>query len=163
MNIKLEPLSLKHLDTTHIYASDPDVTKYMFFHNQNKETTMLFLMGVELALKKNPIDYYEFAIMLDEVHVGAISLAIENNIGELGWILNKNYWNKGIVTKSAYLMIDFAKTLNLDKLIANCDHRNIGSYRVMEKIGMKRIKSDGIRRNYHENVDSIEFIYEMKI
>ena len=158
--LKLVPLGIKYLNTVHKYASDKDITKYMFFHSDNIESTTAFLIGVELAWKKDPIDYYEFAIIYEGHHVGAISLSIEHNIGELGWILDKAYWGKGIITEAAKAIVEFSKSLSLSKLIANCDKRNIASYKVMEKIGMKRISDSGKRKNYHDTEESIELLYE---
>lgn len=161
--LKLIPLGLKHLDTTHKYTSNKEVTKYMFFHNDNKEETIAFLIGVELAWKKRPIDYYEFAIIYEKIHVGAVSLSIEDNIGELGWILDKNYWSKGIVSEAAFAILSFAKNLGLRKIIANCDYRNVGSYRVMEKLGMKLVNKTGKRKNIHDLEESIELLYELNL
>jgi [ribosomal protein S5]-alanine N-acetyltransferase len=44
---------------------------------------------------------------------------------------------KGIATDVAKLLIDFGfKELNLHRIYATCDSRNIGSSKVLEKIGM---------------------------
>jgi RimJ/RimL family protein N-acetyltransferase len=45
-------------------------------------------------------------------------------------------------------------------MIAQCDGDNIGSWRVMEKVGMKKISDDGIRYNKSEpNLAKTEFLY----
>ncbi len=39
-------------------------------------------------------------------------------------------------------LLDYCfKELNLNRIIASCDTRNIASYRLMEKLGMKREKN----------------------
>lgn len=50
------------------------------------------------------------------------------------------------------------------KLIAQCDKDNIGSYRVMEKIGMTLFSNDGVRFNKCEpNVPKTELMYTMDL
>ncbi|VEU82827.1 GNAT family N-acetyltransferase [Acholeplasma hippikon] len=161
--LTLVPLGIKYLESTHEYSSDKDVTKYMFFHNENIETTAAFLIGVDLAWNQFPITYYEFAILFENKHVGAISLYIEDDRAEIGWILNKKYWNRGIISEAAFKMVEFAKSLGLKKLTANCDSENIASYKVMEKIGMKRVSDSGKRKNFHADVETIEYQYEMDL
>lgn len=66
--------------------------------------------------------------------------------GELGWILNKNYWRKGYGTEAAMAVKDFAiNDLRVFALIAHCDYRNSASRNIMEKIGLRLIKDNGVR------------------
>ena len=62
---------------------------------------------------------------------------IINRIGEIAYIVNPDYWGKGIATEAAKLLIEFGfKELNLHRNYAKCDTRNIGSDKVLGKIGM---------------------------
>jgi len=57
----------------------------------------------------------------------------------LGYLLNRKYWNQGYITEATRKVIAFGfEQLGLHRIIASCDPANIGSYRVMEKIGMQR-------------------------
>ena len=68
-----------------------------------------------------------------------VSLSAENKEGEIGYILNRRYWNQGYMTEAARKVVSFGfEQLGLHRIIATCDPANIGSYRVMEKIGMQR-------------------------
>lgn len=68
----------------------------------------------------------------------------QNREGEIGYIVNPAYWGKGIATEAAKLLIEFGfDQLNLHRIFATCDPRNIESSRVLEKIGM--IKEGRIR------------------
>ena len=78
----------------------------------------------------------------------------------MGWILDKNFWNKGFASEGARCVLEFAKSLGVKTMIAQCDADNIGSWRVMEKVGMKKISDDGIRYNKSEpNLAKTEFMY----
>jgi len=166
--LKLVPHTRDFLLTTHEYASDREVTKYMLFHNDTLEKTEKFLKYVEREWQLDPIDFYEFAIMYNGNHIGAISLSIidDNPVyaptkADLGWILNKNYWGRGFATEAALAIVELARKLGLEKLYATCDIDNIASYKVMEKIGMRRISQNGVRKNYHSEEETIELKYEM--
>ena len=139
--LTLRPLSTNDLSTTHKYATNLDVTKYMIYlPNHSIEETLGFLQQCEAEWNKDQPDDYEFAICLDGKHIGAISLSRVNQITyEFGWILDSVYQGRGFVTESAQELVRFAKSLGAKELIAHCDTRNVASRRVMEKLGMKLV------------------------
>ncbi len=161
----LRPLGMQYLESVHEYASDLENTKYMvYLPNAALEETVDFLQNLEKEWKKEQPDFYEFAIIYEEQQVGAVSLYLENNFntGELGWILHKKYWNKGIISEAAALLIEFAKReRKLFHFIAHCDTENVGSYRVMEKLGMKRTAEYGGRKNKASEEERREYRYEL--
>ena len=79
--------------------------------------------------------------------IGSIELKLEGHTDmterddecELGYWLNKEYVGKGYMTEAAKAVAKFLfNDVNYRKIIAGCDSENIGSARVMEKVGMKR-------------------------
>ncbi len=115
VKITLEPLGLKHLKTVHEYASDLENTRYMVhLPNETVEETKAFLEQKEAEWQKEVPGSYEFAVLLGDVHIGAV-----------------------------------------------CDTENIGSYRVMEKLGMKRASVRDGRKNRASEELSREYQYEM--
>ena len=82
------------------------------------------------------------------MQIGAVSISLGEitNQGEIGWIVNKKYWNCGYVSEAAVAILDFSKNqLHLNSVIAQCDWRNIASAKVMEKIGMRLVDENGTR------------------
>jgi [ribosomal protein S5]-alanine N-acetyltransferase len=85
-----------------------------------------------------------FAITLNGKLVGEIGLNQRPeeqaaNMAEIIYTLSTRYWNKGYVTEAARAAVDWVFThYPTNKLYAYCDPRNTGSWRVMEKLGMKR-------------------------
>lgn len=58
---------------------------------------------------------------------------------ELGYRINGSYSGQGVCSEAANLLIDYLfSEIGVFKIVAKCDPRNIGSYRVMEKLGFKR-------------------------
>lgn len=147
--LRLRPLCLDDLPTVHEYAGDVENTKYMIFlPNATEQESEAFLRKVEEEQAKQIPDFYEFAIVLDDLQVGAISISLDESRtqGEIGWILNKKYWNQGYATEAARAILEFAKDeLKLQEVIACCDWRNLASAKVMEKIGMTLIDDKGQR------------------
>lgn len=58
---------------------------------------------------------------------------------EIGWRLDKRYWNNGYATEAAQAVLDFAKNIGLNKLYSFTAAVNLPSERVMKKIGMVKI------------------------
>lgn len=145
----LRPLNIADLDTAHAYAADVETTAYMMWlPNNTIEETVRFLTKVTNEWDKENPNFYEFAIVLDAQHIGAISVSLngDRTEGELGWILNKQYWGKGYAVEAAIAIRDFAiDQLKVIKLTANCDYRNINSFKLMEKIGLVLEKDAGTR------------------
>ena len=160
--LTLRPLSTKDLSTTHKYATDLDVTKYMIYlPNHSIEETLEFLQRCEAEWKKEQPDDYEFAICLNGNHIGAISLSqVEGACYELGWVLQKPYHGNGYATEAARELVRFAKSLGAQKLIAHCDTRNVASRRVMEKLGMKLVLEQD-RQYLDERGAAREYEYAM--
>lgn len=58
---------------------------------------------------------------------------------ELGYIFNPVFQNKGYATESAIGLIQYGfEHMGIHRVIAHCNPENMASWRVLEKIGMKR-------------------------
>lgn len=145
----LRPLCLSDLNTTHAYASNTDTCRFMMrLPNDTPTETAEFLARVAAEWEKPQPEFYEFAVVADDVHIGAISVYTDEKreTGELGWILDKKYQKMGYAFEAALAVKEFARdVLHLKKLVAQCDKRNAPSYRLMEKIGLKLESADGTR------------------
>jgi RimJ/RimL family protein N-acetyltransferase len=57
---------------------------------------------------------------------------------EIGYRIHPAYWNRGLVTEAAAAVLAFAfEVVGLDRVVAIYEPDNVGSGRVMEKIGMR--------------------------
>jgi RimJ/RimL family protein N-acetyltransferase len=62
---------------------------------------------------------------------------------EVGYVLHKKFWGKGLASEAVTALLEYAKKrINVDYIIAYADTGNIGSMRVMEKCGMAYYKTD---------------------
>lgn len=176
----LVPTGMQYFETRSRIAGDIENTRFMMFLPKPPDETKNYLEKCELQWKSENQDLFEFEILLKDEKVSSIrelksigGISFElldsnpdivkifgNNVADMGWILDKNFWNKGFVTEAANLIVDFVKSLGVKMIFAQCDSENIGSWRVMEKIGMKRICDNGKRFNKSEpNIEKTEYTY----
>lgn len=162
----LKPLGIKYLETVYEYASDIENTKYMVhLPDRTMEETKEFLQKVEREWKRDVPSFYEFAIIYENRQIGAVSIyRVDDLSGELGWIINKKYWKRGIAYEAAVSLLDFSiKELKIRHFIAHCDAENIASYKIMEKLGMLRTNTRGGRKNKASDEKRTEYQYELYV
>ncbi len=74
--------------------------------------------------------------------IGEISLiwrSVEDRQGEIGYIFNPDQHGRGYATEAANAMLRYGfEELGLHRIHARCDLRNSASWRVMERLGMRR-------------------------
>lgn len=124
------------------YASVKSVTDFLPWEaHQTLDDTKAFLkMSKEMFKKYGNI---EFAILLKEENkvIGGISIRKwndNNRCADIGYVLSSKYWGRGIITEAIKRIIKYGfEDLNVNRIEAHCDENNIGSYRAMEKAGMK--------------------------
>lgn len=119
------------------YTSNPEVMEYMPTGVLNEAETMQ-LVSNNLADRAE-----KFAIILKEENILIGHIEFFKYFGEhtfeIGWVFNPKYCNKGFATEAAKAFLDYGfKELKLHRIIATCQPENVPSYRVMEKIGMRR-------------------------
>lgn len=85
-----------------------------------------------------------FAVVFEGKVIGEIVLNQRdydhhNERVELAYTLSRQHWNKGLMTEAARAVMNWAfQTYSFNRMYAWSDPRNIGSWRVLEKLGMKR-------------------------
>jgi [ribosomal protein S5]-alanine N-acetyltransferase len=82
---------------------------------------------------------YQFGIIVNEECVGICSLEKVDNVhknAELGYWLGKAFWNKGIMSKVAHAVVNFAfQNLKLHRLSVVHFKDNIPSQKIIKKLG----------------------------
>ena len=67
---------------------------------------------------------------------------------ELGWILHKDYWGKGLASEITEALIQYAKQQKIPQLILECDKAQAASKRIAEKFGFTLIGMESSREIY---------------
>lgn len=164
--LSLRPADISYLHSTHAYAGNIENTKYMMFlPHANEAETAEFLRDAESQWAKEEPERYEFVILLEDVHIGGITLYMmeDRSEAELGWVLHRDYLRKGYATEAAQAVMDFARDeLGVRRIFAGCDSENVASYKLMEKLGMTHV-STGTRCNRSMGDEKrVELVYEIR-
>ena len=139
----LRPFRAGDFEAVHAYASDPAVTRYTSFGPNTQEQTREFLARCEAESSEEKRSHYNLAVTFrgEDRVVGGAGFNVDHPLhggAELGYVLHKDVWGKGVAAESAGAMIDFAfGTLGLHRIVARCHPANMASARVMEKVGMQ--------------------------
>lgn len=135
------------LDDIFEYASDEGVAFFTRFNaHKSLEETKMFLISVNQKhnIKTDLILVLE---LKDEKKViGSIAfkeISQDDERAEIGFVLNKNYWGKGLMSEALSKIIEFGfKKMKFNRLEALCNIENIRSIRLlttfMQKEGVLR-------------------------
>ena len=152
----LRTWELKDLDDFFEYASVEGVgEKAGWEHHKSKDKSLEIL---KMFIEEKKV----FAIVLKENQkvIGSIGIEelseeldkdLDNLLGrELGYVLNKDYWNKGIMKEAVSKVVDYCfNTLKLNFLMASYFNYNIASKRVLENLNFKFYKDIIIETKYN--------------
>ena len=137
----LRPYKEDDFEAIHAYASHTENTKFMLFGPNSEEDTRNFIMRQMSGYIKTPVEQHAFVVEAKNTGklIGACDLNLRGFDSELGWILHRDFWNMGYGTEIGHALLKFGfDGLGFHRMIARCHVDNVGSYRVMEKIGMRR-------------------------
>ena len=123
------------------YACREDVTRYLSWSvHPDRDYTRDYLAFVQRQYEEG--EFYDWAV-IDKAEMkmigtcGFTSFDDENNAGEIGYVLNPDYWGQGLMPEAAREVVRFGfQKLNLHRIYARCMEENAQSRRVMEKCGL---------------------------
>ncbi|MFD1737593.1 GNAT family N-acetyltransferase [Bacillus salitolerans] len=151
LNNKLKVLETKRLRLRRItsddlndmfeYGSNEDVSEFVSWNtHQSISDTKNFLDFVLKQYEEEKNLFWGIEYKNEKKLIGTIdfvSLSTKHKIGEIGYVLSKEYWGKGIMTEAAGEVINYGfNELELVRIQARCFTENIGSEKVMIKTGM---------------------------
>lgn len=124
------------------YMSQEVVYRYQAWGPLTEEQMQTYAGIIINDSRINPRPRFAFAILdnrtenvigMGEVHIRSV----QDRQGEIGYHLHPDYWGKGMATEAAKLLVKFGfNELQLHRIYATCDPRNVGSSRVLTKAGM---------------------------
>jgi RimJ/RimL family protein N-acetyltransferase len=143
--LTLRPFTRGDVDAIWAYRGREDVARYLFDPplsrdecaqaiQQRTAQTAFVEEGDRIVLAVETVDRGEL--------VGEISLiwrSVEARQGELGWIFHPDHQGRGYATEATNALLDLGfGPADLHRIFARCDTRNAGSWRLMERLGMRR-------------------------
>ena len=136
----LRVFSLVDVEDVLLYASDPEWARFLPVPQPyTRADAEKFVAGQVLQDRKTRASW---AIEYAGSVIGGINIGFnfDNRVGEMGYSIARRFWGKGLITEAAGAVIDesFSAYPDLNRIRACADERNMGSLRVMEKLGMVR-------------------------
>lgn len=120
------------------YATRPEIMEYM-------EEGVQTVAQVQAFVTNNATgrEVTAYALMLKAVNqlIGHLVFHpwFAPRTYEIGWVLHPDYHRRGYASEAALALLCHSfEEMNLHRVIATCQPENVGSWGVMEKIGMRR-------------------------
>ena len=152
MDLNTERLTLREylstdLKDVHEFASDPVVCAQSEWGPNSIDESQAFLAQCIAEGFQTPRMTWTFAMTRAGKVIGSIALKREESDlvrqtgdAEFGYVLRRDAWGQGLATEAAGAVLRWARQeLGITRLIATCRPENIGSVRVLEKLGLSQI------------------------
>jgi ribosomal-protein-alanine N-acetyltransferase len=126
------------------YQSEAQYLKYSPWTHRTAEEVQDFVRGFIDWQGERPRTKYQLAITLrvEGRLIGNCGIRIEtadSRQANIGYEIAPGYWGEGYATEAARAMVAFGfGELRLHRIWARCVAENVASYRVLEKVGMRR-------------------------
>jgi RimJ/RimL family protein N-acetyltransferase len=154
--LELRPPTEADLDAVLAWRNHPDVTRWLL----RTQVDPTAFKQAWRAGADDPFDHGVVALAGGAV-VGTLSLEVVDGMGQgpdspargseglLGYLVDPAHHGRGYATELVRAALDLAfGDLGLRRVTAGCFADNIGSWRVMEKAGMRR-EQHGVRDSWH--------------
>ncbi|WP_340203404.1 GNAT family N-acetyltransferase [Ascidiimonas sp. W6] len=152
-------------DASGMFALDSDAEVHRYLGNkpiQTLEEAKKIIMSVRSQYEEYGMGRWAIINKKTNDFVGWTGLKYERKLRkgfdyyDLGYRLRKKYWGQGIGTETALASLQYGfDQLKLEKIGAAADVNNIGSNKILQKIGLKSTETF-----YHE--DTLCNWYELK-
>jgi RimJ/RimL family protein N-acetyltransferase len=163
----LRPFEGGDVDALYEIHSDKGVARYLYNEARTlEEVRDLVERKIAGAEVRHEGDWLSAAVVLHPTGelVGDISLLWASDAhhqGELGFVVHPARHGNGYATEAAGPVLRFAfETLGLHRVIGRTEARNLGSARVLQKLGMRR-EAHLIENEWVKNEWQSELIYAL--
>lgn len=124
-------------EAVYAYASDPATNTYL------RAVVMTGDETLDWVSRQSVDENGAVAVVLpsDDAVIGHLVFRPEDTpqTREIGWTLHERARGRGYATEAAHALMGYGfATLGLHRVIATCQPENVASWRVMERLGMRR-------------------------
>lgn len=125
------------------YSSDVEVTRFLRWGpHQTVKDTKNYISEVLVQYREGQdgpwgIELKKVNSIIGHIHLMEIDLL--HRKAQIGFVLSKSYWNKGIMTEALITVLEYSfEKLGLNRVEGLCISSNQAAIRVLEKVGMKK-------------------------
>src|SRR3954464_1614621 len=136
----LRPVTLADWSAVHSWASLPQFCRFQPWGPNSEAESRAHVQAAIDAWSRTPRQRWVYLACLDGRPIGSGEVRIHSRghrQGEIAYGVHPSLWGRGLGTGigHALLAIGFAE-LDLHRVHATCDPRNLGSARVLRRLGM---------------------------
>lgn len=145
--VVLREFTMDDVNAMHAYLSDDEVFRYVSWEQPTLDETIQSVREAMEAARTAPRHDYELAVTLTDTGevIGQVTLRTDRYIprirqrtSELGYMLRRDCWGRGLATEAARLLLDFGfRELGLHRVFAVVGEDHPASIRVLEKLGFR--------------------------
>lgn len=123
--------------------SHPEVMRYWSYPPlKSTAQAQALLERIRESFRKQDLFQWGIALKNENRIIGTCTLLeydAQNRRAEIGYVLARAYWGKGLMHQALTALVDFAfTTLTLNRIEADVDPRNAASLRLLERLGFQR-------------------------
>jgi RimJ/RimL family protein N-acetyltransferase len=138
MSVVLQALVEDDWRAVHDWASREEACRFQAWGPNTPEQSRAFVAATADAWRSQPQSRFPYAVVVSLRVVGIAELKLHSaDHGEISYSIHPEMWGRGLATAAArhLLRIGFVDR-GLHRISGTCDPRNVGSGRVLLKIGM---------------------------
>lgn len=137
---------------------------YAYEHAFSDEEVQAWLDNQLTRYQEDGFGLYALVLKTNGKMIGQCGLTsqryLDQNVVEIGYLLNKDHWHQGYATKASRALKEYAfSVLGLDEVYSIIKYDNLPSQKVALKNGM--MFKDKINKHYY-NKDMIHYVYRIK-
>jgi RimJ/RimL family protein N-acetyltransferase len=143
--LRLRPFTEDDFEGLRAYQSRPDVTRFLYWAARSPQEVRAALeKKIASRAIRSEGDVLALAVESKDTSqmVGDFILQLtseQHRTAELGYIIHPDHQGHGYATEAGRVLLRIAfEHLNLHRVVAGLDARNVASARVLEKLGMRR-------------------------
>ncbi|ABJ72333.1 SSU ribosomal protein S5P alanine acetyltransferase [Lactococcus cremoris subsp. cremoris SK11] len=146
----LRPFVLSDAEEMFAYSGNPENLKFVFAPHLSLEETRFAIANNYM---KNPLGKWAIELKAEHKLIGDIhfvKISEKNQSAEIGYVLNQNYWNQGLLTEFSF------EQFALKKLELLIDKENPASKKVALKSGYQMVKKFKGSNQYSAKIRNFE-------
>ena len=135
--------SIDDINEVYAFMSDRQMARFERFPPMTWDETVQYIKKFSFTALSKQDPWVELAIVLkrENIVIGGLSLKyVDKALSqvEIGYRIHWEYQNKGFATEACKIVIEELFRIGVLRISANTAKANTASWKVMEKLGMKR-------------------------
>lgn len=140
--LELRELEESDAEATNRWESDPEVQRYETSDGRTLDESRAYIRRSRTDSATTPRTLWDLLVTTkDGEPVGRVGFRItrpEHREATLWFVFRRDVWGRGYGTEAGEAILEIAFDAGVHRVFGDADPRNVGSWRVMEKLGMRR-------------------------